>query len=315
MISAKLEYEKGNFEPILASAKETDSNLKLFALLFQCEPSHIFEQLQYYLGMLESSQQKARLLILKCMQLHTISQHDIASQQLKHIPKNSYLTGEMDDFYLSTHRYLSALDDIGPVDKFSPEINFSIIGDSHIISMLNGVEFQPGYATYLPGITLRGLSNPIDNSYKAALRNAMAMHQRKDHLIFSIGEIDQRVSYKKAIKNTKKNYKAYLHSLLQVVDNAIDYLESLRAPYQELYVMALPSFDANLIDADQLTKENLTLVSDHVAKYSENFHNKCRSSGISILGESELQNCDIHSHLLDHAHFNPGIYRTIFSKI
>lgn len=312
MTSAKLEYEKGNFGPILSQSDPADFELKLFATLFQCEPIYIFERLQKELDNLQNSKQKLRLLLLKCMQLHTFQKHEISSQQLKHIPNNSFLTGKMDDFYLSTHRYLLALDKIKLMEKYTPDIGLSIIGDSHLISISNAIEFELGFSTYLPGITLRGLCSPFENSYKSAVRNAMAMHQRKNNIVLSIGEIDQRVSYKHAIKGASQDYGAYLSSLLKSIDIAIDYLMSLKAPHQTLYAMALPRFDANLVEETHSGLENINLISDQVAMYSQTFHSKCESVGIRLLGKDYFQSEDAHKNLLDHAHFHPDSYKSIF---
>lgn len=142
----------------------------------------------------------------------------------------------------------------------------------------------------------------------------LAIHQRKNDVVLSIGEIDQRVSYKHAIKNARDGYDSYLSSLLKGIDYAIDYVASLRAPHQKFYAVALPSFDANLLDIGQSEQKNVNLVSDQISKDSERYHEKCESVGIEILGKNLLQNSSVHSHLLDHAHFHPEIYKMIFTR-
>lgn len=310
-----LNYESGRLLDSIDSPTSPRQQ-KFFATLFTCDNRYIFEYVSRYVDTEEKDGWMARLLALKSVMLHCIGQHSSANQQARIVATAlSELGDGMDTFYQSLVQYLVKISelDLDP-NKLAP-MGTAIIGDSHTVSISQVINGASEGITYLPGITLRGLSSPFQNSYQKAMLNAAAVHQRKNRVLFSVGEIDQRLSYQIGIKNLANNYDSYLDRLFETLRKGLEKIASLKCPYQEFFVLSLPPFDAALVSKNSLSDEQTQKIVAQIENYGRIYEETAESLGIRVIGRSVMRYGTPHSNLLDHAHFHPSVYESIFNEL
>lgn len=311
---SRLHYESGTFQEVLRRSKNYQQIF--FSAFFTCDPLYIDHFISEQVKGEIPADWLARLVTLKCVFMHCHGEHDAANRQIKQVKKALRPRGDkLDDFYLSLARYLDRLAQTDRVERVALTNGLSFIGDSHLVSISHVIDAKSETFTYLPGLTLRGLSAPYPNSYRVALLNAVCMQQRRDHVLFSLGEIDQRFSYGGALENLRGNYELYLEKLYLTMEAGLGHVAALRCPYQTFYLMALPAFNTELLPAGDHAEADIEIVKNHINEYARRFIETGEALGFVVVGKEQLTMGSPHHFLLDHAHFSPSLYQSVLSDL
>tara|TARA_B110000037_G_scaffold219822_1_gene285798 strand:- start:1006 stop:1953 length:948 start_codon:yes stop_codon:yes gene_type:complete len=301
-------YETGQLEKIIES-KTPHIDRVLFALAFTCDPEYFFDKTREMIGSAESKWHGRIALLRAAIQINS-GAFQAANKQLSMISENSLVTGTMDSFYVSLYRLLKILADI-EFQHVPPDFttNKALIGDSHTMSLSRVWRGEGSKITYLPGVTLRGISFPLRNSYNVGIENALTINQRLDDIVFSLGEIDIRNNYFYFRKITSNSgYKKIITSTIRA---ALSKIYAHKAPYQRFHIFALPGFNPSLVEEND--KGNTNKVGSLYNFYRKEFNKAADDLGFLVVDHREMFNKESVNNLIDHAHFHPRFYHDILN--
>ncbi len=304
----QLNYESGQLGNVLCNDNENVDQV-LFALIFLCDSKHFYS---YSLNMADRYDKKwlPRIALIRAAKQFTDRNYESAKTQINSIVENALCMGNMDDFYVSLFRYLQILtnisEDFGNLDFAA---NSSLIGDSHTISLSKVWNATSSDIYYLPGMTLRGLSFPLKNSYTSALESAIIHSQRKDKVIFSIGEIDSRNIYQYSRKY--KDIEGFELATKKIINTSLGKIFSYKAPYQKYYIFSLPGFRPSLLP--DLPFEEVEKIESLYHIFRSTFLSDAENIGFNVIDHNDMFETKHNENLIDHAHFHPGFFNKILN--
>lgn len=305
-----LHYESGELEKVLES-KTSPLEQKLFACLFTADKTFINRfLLELGRDLANDNASLGRVALFLTATHLTNGNLAAANQQFSQLTNSIFESGNLTSFFASLAGLIQELlrDDI-KLEKTILSENGALIGDSHTLS-LSYLWAQPtSEVLYLPGLTLRGLSSPQKNSYTQAIENATSVSLRKDHLTFSIGEIDARNLYTHFAKILVK--KSYKDIMSETIRTSLNFVYGLRAPYQEFYIFNLPGFNPALVQKENL--KHKAKIKSLYCEFKQVFSQTAVEIGFNLIDHKEMLETEHINNLIDHAHFHPSFYQTILA--
>ena len=297
-------FESGDFKN--CNEKKLPTFLRLFFFWYQCNQGYIVRNLlELDKDVKTSSAWKNRIRIfLALLMLHR--EEKGWEKLIKTINPNELECGDSHySFFASLYNIILKNSEIIVTEQKSGR-SISLIGDSHTVSMSRVFSKDNRFDIYyLPGIMLKGICSKLNNSYKQALIEAFSISQRKNKIILSIGEIDQRYLYLKEeslLKNEEKKKK-----LNKIMANSFNFIESILNPSIETKINLLPPFHSKMLKSES----NKNLTEDSINHFNELFYKHSKKIGLSLpqdetsIFESEINYSPF---LIDHTHVSPLLY-------
>jgi hypothetical protein len=301
-------YKRGEFLEAY-KADSTPNLYKLWSLLYTADKRLISSYLRKFIRETQSEKKTLgwdrRAFLYFQVLLLTNNEKSAFVEASSNLTTLIKLNDEHDRYFSSLGVLLHRISKVGNSDFTISDRNTHLIGDSHCLPMSLSWNFDKGGVTFLPGVTTRELSSVLKQPAEYALENAVRSSQA-DRIVFSIGEIDQREiyyrieSYLADEEKIKERFQLQLHS-------ALSKLSSLRSPYQDAFVVAMPPFFENQVRKADLEKS--ANISDWINWYGTTFNEVAIDVGLGILGRRQMAAAN-DSDKIDQSHFHPEFYRS-----
>ena len=208
------------------------------------------------------------------------------------------------NLYTMLFKYLAVKEYTTDANTFDQTLDgrLAVVGDSHTLGLASGSRSLWTRGYYLPGLRLSHLSSPTGNLKIVGLQNALALSYDCESIIISVGEIDTRMTFKKA--EQEPDLLPELVTKLNVnISPAMERINSASAPSQRIKLIVPPSPNIKVTDLTSQEK-----IQEAYGLFKRSFIGECTKYGFSAIEYGSVYEDNKNEYLLDHAHFVPEVY-------
>ena len=319
-------FFSGNVSKILKY--EPDLGRRLWAMMHTADLNFIIRALKSELNRCTDTEKMgwgSRIQLLAVMCWHMDGRFDKASEQLGKINESLLAdpgSGLWKSFYISNFIHLKKIYET-IVHKTRMSSNGCVVGDSHVLAAAWSSDknhcFKP---SYLPGIQLRHLADPKPNVFKQGILNSLILNSREKNIIFSVGEIDYRISASRRIfpplGDTYRDFDEKINRHCSIAKKAVEFISEFKAIDQEFFILAIQPPNPFLLQVQEFNLEEKREV-ELISRINESLREGCESQGLRFIARPAAHTTDggilQEGLLFDGKHLRQQAYDEIFGPM